>query len=126
MLKRILVLDDDQHLLDAVEEVLSYEKFQVLVTSDHNNLVEIAKIFRPDLFILDHKLVGHKSEDILMQIKWHPQFSSAPVILSSAYFYRDVDYSSIGCDDIIAKPFGLDELMEKVNNAMLLKTRVSA
>ena len=118
MLKRILVLDTNQDILDMVDEALSYEKYQVLVTSDDKNIIEISKIFRPDLFILDHKMAGHNSEDICRQIKWHQQFTNVPVILSSAYFYKNVDYSSMGCDDIIIKPFGLDELMEKVNGLM--------
>jgi DNA-binding response OmpR family regulator len=116
MLNRILVLDDNQDVLDIVEETLSYENFQVLVTSDSHNIIEIAKIFRPDLFILDYKVSGRLSEDICRQIKWHPQFGQVPVILSSAYFHKDIDYHNMGCDDIIAKPFGLDELVGKVNN----------
>ncbi|MGN6639957.1 MAG: response regulator transcription factor [Mucilaginibacter sp.] len=116
MLNRILVLDDNQSVLDVVEESLSYENFQVLVTSDSHNLIEIAKIFRPDLFILDYKANSTASADICRQIKWHPQFGQVPVILSSAYFHKDIDYHTMGCDDIIAKPFGLDELVGKVNN----------
>jgi DNA-binding response OmpR family regulator len=116
MLNRILVLDDHQDVLDIVEETLSYENFQVLVTSDSHNIIEIAKIFRPDLFILDYSVNGRKSEDICRQIKWHPQFGQVPVILSSAYFHKDIDFQTMGCDDIIAKPFGLDELVGKVNN----------
>ncbi|MFB9842880.1 response regulator [Mucilaginibacter ginsenosidivorans] len=116
MLNRILVLDDNQDLLNIVEETLSYENYQVLVTSDSHNLIEIAKIFRPDLFILDYKVTGMKSEEICRQIKWHPQFGRVPVILSSAYFHKDINYESMGCDDVIAKPFGLDELVGKVSN----------
>jgi DNA-binding response OmpR family regulator len=116
MLNRILVLDDNQDVLDIVEETLSYENFQVLVTSDSHNIIEIAKIFRPDLFILDYKVSGPKSGEICRQIKWHPQFGQVPVILSSAYFHKDINFENLGCDDVIAKPFGLDELVGKVNN----------
>ena len=116
MLNRILVLDDNQDVLDIVEETLSYENFQVLVTSDSHNIIEIAKIFRPDLFILDYKAIGSYNHDICRQIKWHPQFGQVPVILSSAYFHKDIDFQNMGCDDIIAKPYGLEELLGKVNN----------
>ena len=119
MLKRILVLDDNQHLLDVVEEALTYENFQVLVTSDGKNIIEIAKMFRPDLFILDYKMAGHNSEDICRQIKWRQAFGNVPVILSSAYLYKNIDYSALGCDDIIIKPFGLDELVNKASNLVM-------
>ncbi|MBS1523457.1 MAG: response regulator [Bacteroidetes bacterium] len=120
MLKRILVLDDNQFILEAVEEALTYEKFQVLITSDSSNLIEIAKIFQPDLFILDDRLAGRKSsDDICHQLKWHPRFGSTPVMLCSYFYHRGADFSSLPCDDIIAKPFGLDELVSKVNNLIL-------
>lgn len=116
MSKRILVLDDNESIRDMVEEALSYEKFQVLSTSDSHNLIEIAKIFQPDLFILDDRLAGAKNDDICRQLKWHPRFGNTPVMLCSYYYYRGGDFSAMPCDDVIAKPFGLDELVSKVNN----------
>ena len=118
MLKRILVLDDNQDILDVVEEALSFEKFQVLITSDSYNIIEIAKIFRPDLFILDDKLVSRRSEEISRQIKWHPLLGNVPVMLCSSYLHKSDDFSAMACDDVIAKPFGLDELVEKVNSLL--------
>jgi DNA-binding response OmpR family regulator len=119
MLKRILVLDDNQSILDMVEEALSYEKFQVLITTDSSNLIEIAKIFQPDLFILDDRLAGRKTDGICNQIKWHPRFGNTPVMLCSYYHHRDADFSAIPCDDVLAKPFGLEELVSKVNHLIL-------
>jgi DNA-binding response OmpR family regulator len=119
MPKRILVLDDNQSILDVVEEVLSYEKFQVLITSDSDNLIEIAKIFQPDLFIIDHRLAGQRTNDMCKQIKCLPCFNNIPVMLCSNYYYRGADFSAIACDDIIAKPFGMEELVDKVNHLIL-------
>lgn len=119
MLKRILVLDNNQGILDVVEEALSYEKFQVLITSDSCNIIEIAKIFRPDLFILDDKFVGWRNDELSRQIKWDPQLGNVPVMLCSTHFPHDADYSAMAYDDIIAKPFGLDELVNKVNNLIV-------
>jgi DNA-binding response OmpR family regulator len=47
MRKRILVLDDDAATLDIVKEVLSYEKFEVKVTSDSDNFIEAVKLTAP-------------------------------------------------------------------------------
>ena len=119
MPKRILVLDDNQHISDMVEAALSYEKFQVMITSDSQNLIEIAKIFQPDLFILDDRLAGSRNHSICSQIKWHPRFSNTPVMLCSYYHHPAADFSTMPCDDMIAKPFGLEELVKKVNNLIL-------
>src|ERR1700750_1153494 len=99
MLKRILVLDDNQSVLEMVEEALSYEKYQVLITSDSNNIIEIAKIFQPHLFILDDKLAGRRNDEISRQIKWHPILGNVPVMLCSSYMNRDMDtdFSAMAC-----------------------------
>ena len=119
MLKRILILDDNQDILNVVEEALSYEKFQVLITTDSHNIIEIAKIFQPHLFILDDRLATRRNEEISRQIKWHPVLGRTPVMLCSSYLYHNADFSEMACDDIIAKPFGLEELIEKVNNLIV-------
>jgi DNA-binding response OmpR family regulator len=114
MLKRILVLDDNPDLLDIVKEALLYEKFEVKITSESKNFIERVKSYRPDLLILDHKTTGPDGEGICRQIKTHPQLYNTPVIICSAYL-NDYDLLTCGCDATIAKPFGLDELIEKVN-----------
>jgi len=114
MIKRILVLDDNQDILDIVKEALLYEKYEVKVTSDSRNFIEMVNNYRPDLLILDYKLNGPNGDDICRQIKTHIQFNNIPVIICSAYLNND-DLVGCGCDATIAKPFGLEELTDKVN-----------
>ncbi|MFI5139208.1 MAG: response regulator transcription factor, partial [Sphingobacteriales bacterium] len=115
MIKRILVLDDNQDILDIVKEALSYEKFEVNITSDAKRILETIKIFGPDLVIVDHKLNGYNGDDICREIKASARTNDIPVIICSAYLNGDDDLWGCGCDAIIAKPFGLEELIDKVN-----------
>jgi CheY-like chemotaxis protein len=119
MLKRILVLDDNQDILDIIHEALLYEKFEVKVTLDHTGIIELAKSYQPDLIIFDHNSSVANSNEICRQIKTHPLIGHIPIIICSAYIQKGADLSSWLCDDIIAKPFGLEELTEKVNNLIL-------
>jgi DNA-binding response OmpR family regulator len=114
MVKRILMLDDNQVILDVVKEALSYEKFEVSVTTNSVNFIETIKQYRPDLLILDYKLHGPKGDEICRQVKRNNQLFDIPVIICSAYL-NEGDTISCGCDAVIAKPFGLQELIEKVN-----------
>ena len=114
MLKRILILDDNQVILDVVKEALSYGKFEVNVTTSSVNFMERVKSYKPDLLILDYKLHGPKGDEICRQVKRHSQLYEIPVIICSAYL-NEGDRISCGCDAVISKPFGLEELMEKVN-----------
>ncbi len=113
MLKRILVLDDNQDILDIIKEALLYEKFEVKITSESANIMEVIDSYKPDLIMLDYKLNGPNGDDICRQIKTHPRFYDIPVIICSAYLNNN-NMPVCGCDAIIAKPFGLEELIEKV------------
>lgn len=116
MLKRVLVLDDDESILDVMQEILSYEHFEVKSIAESKNLIQEAEAFSPDLFILDYRISGTNGGKICRQIKSHPKFINTPVIIFSAYITRYEDIMAYGCDAIIDKPFDLDELMEKINN----------
>lgn len=115
MLKRILVLDDNQDILEMVNEVLSYEQFDVHATSNSNGILAVTEKFNPDLIILDYRLHNANGGEICKELKAHPQFKNTPVIIFSAYINLSVDYTSYGCDAVISKPFDLSELLDTVN-----------
>ncbi|HTE02326.1 MAG TPA: response regulator [Mucilaginibacter sp.] len=116
MLKRVLVLDDNQDILEIVHEALSYEQFEVKSTNESKNVMPLVKEFNPDLVILDYRVAGQNGGEICKQIKSHPEFSDIPVIIFSAYINHDDELFPYGCDAVINKPFDLVELIEKVNN----------
>ena len=116
MPKRILVLDDNQDILEVVNEVLSYENFDVHATSTSNGILEVARNYNPDLVILDYFLSDGNGGEICKQIKADAELRHIPVIIFSAYIHRDVDYPAFGCEAVIAKPFDLNELVDKVND----------
>lgn len=115
MLKRILVLDDNQDILDMVNEVLTYENFQVHITTNGANIIDTAKEFDPHLAILDYRLMDADGIEVCRELRAHPQFKDLPVILFSAYVNAQIDYQQYGYDDIITKPFNLSDLIDKVN-----------
>jgi DNA-binding response OmpR family regulator len=117
MLKRILVLDDSQDILDIVKETLSYEHFEVKVTPSSDHITDTLQTYLPDLVILDYKQTGPKGDDICRDIKAHPYLNNTPVIICSAYLANN-DLSDCGCDATIAKPFGLAELLDKVKGLL--------
>ncbi|MDF2434329.1 MAG: hypothetical protein JWP44_3960 [Mucilaginibacter sp.] len=109
------MLDDNPDILDVMKEALSYEKFKVSITSNSKDIMDLVTSYRPHLVILDYKLNGPNGDDICRQIKTHPQLCDIPVIICSAYLNKN-DLLACGCDAIITKPFGLEELVAKVTN----------
>jgi DNA-binding response OmpR family regulator len=116
MLKRVLVLDDNQDILEVVHETLSYEKFEVKSISESEKVMPLLGVFNPDLVILDYRVAGKNGGEICRQIKAHPEFSDIPVIIFSAYINHDDEILAYGCDAVINKPFDLVELIKKVND----------
>ncbi|MFD0763649.1 response regulator transcription factor [Mucilaginibacter lutimaris] len=116
MVKRILVLDDNQDILDIVHETLTYENFEVKSTGASENVMPLVEQFEPDLVILDFRVAGQNGGELCRSIKAHPKFGNVPVIIFSAYINHEADLYAYGCDAIINKPFDLSELVEKVNS----------
>lgn len=116
MLKRVLVLDDNQDILDVVQETLSYEKFEVKSTAESDKVMSLVKEFGPDLILLDYRVAGTNGGEVCQQIKSHPEFNDIPVIIFSAYINHLDEILAYGCDAVINKPFDLTELINKVND----------
>ena len=115
MLKRVLVLDDNQDILDVVHEALSYEKFEVKCVGESDKVMPLLHDFNPGLVILDYRVAGKNGGEVCRQIKSHPQFKDIPVIIFSAYINHDDEIMGYGCDAVINKPFDLMDLINKVN-----------
>lgn len=113
------MLDDNQDVLEVVKEALSYEHFEVTITSETENIIEKISNHKPDLLMLDYKMSGLRGDDICRQVKAHPTLNNIPVIICSAYLNKD-DILACGCDAIISKPFGLDELIDTVNGVLVI------
>lgn len=116
MLKRILVLDDNQDILEIVHETLAYENFEVKSTSVSGEVIPLMEQFSPHLLILDYRVSGENGGEICRRVKLHPEYNEIPVIIFSAYINNADELKAYGCDAIINKPFDLKELVEKVNN----------
>lgn len=119
MAKKIFIVDDNIDILEIVQETLSYENFEVMATSDNQDIVSKVQDFNPDLVILDYRLGSINGGDVCSAIKALPGFKNLPVIIFSAYINNSQELFDYGCDAIIDKPFDLTELITKVNNLML-------
>ena len=117
-MKKILVLDDNQDILDIVEEVLNYEHFSVCSISESTNFLEIALNYLPDLVLLDYRLDESNGAELCQRIKSHSKLKHIPVIMFSAYLLKDEDFQEFGCDGVICKPFDIAALVAKINNLL--------
>lgn len=113
--KKVMVCDDDRGILDLIELIMEEAGFSVV--SEINSLNAISRIEKekPDLLILDIWMPVLSGDQVLKSIKNSTSIVNLPVIMYSASTEGESIAKVAGADDYIAKPFDLDELMDKVN-----------
>jgi DNA-binding response OmpR family regulator len=117
---KILVVDDEEHIRLLYSEELSEAGYQVATAEDGYELTERIEKEKPDLVILDIKMVDYNGLDLLQEIR--NKFYDLPVILCTAYDTFKDDIKSIAADSYVIKSFDLTELKKKI--AMALEARI--
>ena len=110
-LKKILIIDDDIHIGNVLEETLTKEGYGVLRAYSGTEALFVLSQAKPDLVLLDLMLPGLNWEDVLPQIK------GIPVIVVSAKVDVDnkVDLLLGGAVDYVTKPFNTKELLARIS-----------
>ena len=119
MMSKILVVDDEEHIRLLFSEELKEAGYEVITAEGGYKLIERIEEEKPDLVILDIKMVDCNGLDILQDIR--NDFYDLPVILSTAYDSFKEDIKSIAADFYVVKDIDLTELKKKI--AMALETR---
>ncbi|WP_207426143.1 two-component system response regulator [Pedobacter sp. SYSU D00535] len=118
MKKRILVIDDDQGILEAVGEILDFAGFDVAKLPNCEQMFETIAVFKPDLVLIDYLLSDINGGEFCHLIKSNETTAAIPVIMMSAYPKVFLSLGNYNCDLFIAKPFDLDDLILKVNTCL--------
>jgi two-component system KDP operon response regulator KdpE len=110
---RVLVVDDEEQIRKAVGRALSGRGFTVETAADGEAAVDSARIFQPDLIVLDLNLPGIDGLEVTRQLR---TWLTVPILILSVREEESdkVAALDLGADDYLTKPFGVDELMARV------------
>lgn len=111
--KKILIADDDIGILDALSLFLEEEGYEVETTSDGKDILNFQHGY-PDLLLLDIWMSGWSGRDICLALKRQEATRHLPIILVSASTEAKRIADEAGADDFIAKPFDLDDMLERI------------
>ena len=122
-IKRVLVVDDEQAIIDVLVYNLKKEGYETLEANDGLTAVNIALEEKPDLMLLDIMLPKLDGLSVCKRVKNH---LNIPILMLTA---KDAEIDKIvglelGADDYITKPFSVRELMARVK-ANLRKNEIS-
>jgi two-component system OmpR family response regulator len=118
---RVLVVDDESAITDAVATALRYEGFDTLEAASGRGAVQAIDEFRPDLVLLDVMLPDIDGFEIARRLRDGRQ--RTPVIFLTAKDAAEDKLAGLAIgDDYVTKPFSLAEVVARVR-AVLRRTR---
>lgn len=120
--QRLLVVDDEPFILDAVAASLRFLGFDVCTAATGSAALRQARESEPDLIVLDVRLPDLDGFGVLRKLR--AEGSAVPVIFLTAKDAQQdkVTGFGLGADDYVTKPFGLEELAARVR-AVLRRTK---
>lgn len=111
--KTILIADDDPGIVDALAQFLEEVGYAVRTTVDTTTIGALADGL-PDLILLDIRMSGRDGSEICKRLKSVDATRAIPIIIFSASKDTERIARDAGADDFIAKPFDMDQLVEKI------------
>ncbi len=122
MNEKILIVEDEESLREALAYNLKKQGYSVTTTADGKTALTLARSEKPDLILLDVMLPGLDGIEVCRQLR---QTISTPIIMLTA---RDevidrVVGLEVGADDYLTKPFSMHELHARIK-AMLRRAQI--
>jgi len=117
--KRILLVDDDEQIIEAVQFALEERGYEVLTASDGAAGLMRAERDEPDLIVLDVVMPKRSGFAVLEHLSRSRHRTPPIIMLTANDEQRHRDYAaSCGVAAFIAKPFDIGELMQTVDSLL--------
>jgi len=118
--KKILIVDDEPHIVRLLASRLRADNYEVRVACDGYQCIKVAREERPDLIILDIKMPAGGGLHAFETLRALPDTLITPVIFITAYASEEIrkQVLEMGAEDFVAKPFDSDDLLRKVRKAL--------
>jgi DNA-binding response OmpR family regulator len=116
--KRILVVDDEPHLVRSLTFIMSREGYEVFAAVNGEEAVDQAIRCKPDLIFLDIMMPKKNGYEVCEAIRQMPDLKNAYIIMLSAKG-RESDREkalSVGANEFMSKPFSPLEVVSRVKN----------
>ncbi len=114
MIKKVLICDDDEGIVDVAGIVLSEAGYDVIKVIASEEIFTVISNIQPDIILLDLWMPNLSGEKIAKQLKNQEKTKHIPVIIMSASRKTEQTAKTAGADDFICKPFDIEELEEIV------------
>jgi two-component system alkaline phosphatase synthesis response regulator PhoP len=126
MSKSVLVVDDYADILYLFKLCLESEGYEVKQASNGKEALAMVQEINPELVVLDVMMPDTDGLEVTRQIRNQLSLSTMPILLVSANYEisQDCAYNN-GANDILYKPFHLENFFDKVKNLIKSKSTIS-
>lgn len=116
--KRVLVIEDEPNITEALNFFLTRDGWEVFTHSNGHDAVEAVARRAPDLVILDLMLPGRSGTEILRDLRGDPRHADLPVLMLTARGHsRDrAEAEAAGASRFMTKPFSNADILDAVRD----------
>jgi two-component system nitrogen regulation response regulator NtrX len=118
MSQRVLIVDDEAGIRQALKQVLEYEDLEVRVASSGGEAINLYTEFRPHLVFLDVKMAGLDGLETLSRLRALDSHAQIVMISGHGTIATAVEATQRGAFDFLEKPLDTDRLLLTVRNAL--------
>ena len=120
---KILVAEDDHHTREALVKILTQDGFETIAAADGQKALELFHNENPDLVCLDVMMPELDGYEVCKRIRQDDPQVPLLFLTAKAEEIDTVVGLELGADDYVAKPFGVREILARIN-AILRRTRL--
>ncbi len=116
MANKVLVVDDELEIRDLLSTFLTEEGYEVIVASNGEEAIELAKRENPQVILLDIMMPGIDGIETCKRLKAEEKTRFIPVIMATVLWDTYAEAIDVGAEDFVTKPFHLAELSFRVQS----------
>ena len=118
--RRLLIVEDDRHAREGYQTYLSDAGFRVCALEGGAQVLEFAKLEKPDLVLLDLELPDVDGWEVARRLKSHKMTKGIPIVAFSGRTLHHEQVSALraGCDVYLTKPCPPDKLLTTIRKLL--------
>ncbi len=118
MANKVLVVDDESEIRDLLRTSLSAQGYEVVVASNGEEAIGLAKRENPQVILLGIEMPGIDGIETCKRLKAEEKTRLIPIIMMTTLGDRDIEAYLEGAADVVNKPFDIAELTFRVKSLL--------
>ena len=121
MANKVLVVDDEREIRDLLRTSLSAEGYEIVVASNGEEAIGLAKTGNPQVILLDIEMPGIDGIETCKRLEADEKTRLIPIIMMTSRGDRDIEAYLEGATDVVNKPFDIVQLAIRVKSMLRVR-----